>query len=65
MSDNDSDNGFELLSSQPNKDIYDFAPEDKLYKISVQFSRKFSYMLKKGTSLPHSTPVGGAISLQV
>ena len=61
MSDSDSE-GFELLSSQPNKDIYDFAPEDKLYKIAVQFSRKFSYKLKEGTSLPHSKPVGGAMS---
>ena len=60
--DEDSNSGFELLSSQPEKIPYDEVPEDILFKFKVQdavTSRKISYKLKHGSFLPYSTNVGG------
>ena len=64
MSDaDDSNSGFELMSSQPEKQTYSSAPEDAIYKLKVKpimgSSRKMSYRLKKGTSLPYTTLTGG------
>ena len=64
MDHEDSNSGFELLSSQPDKKEFEKAPEETLFKFKLQDgdgnkARKMSYKLKKDTALPYSTIIGG------
>ena len=57
------DSDFEILSSQPEKQVHASVPEELIYKFKVKTlvgsSRKFGYRLKQGTRLPHTTYTGG------
>ena len=57
------DSDFEILSSQPEKQIYSSVPNETIYKFKIQplvgSSRKFGYRLKQGTPLPYTTLTGG------
>ena len=64
MTDDDSNSGFEMISSQPDKDIFEYVPDDRKYKFKI-ISRlevgpkKVGYLLKKGLMLPYTTNSGG------
>ena len=62
--DDDSNSGFELFSSQPEKRSYDEVPVATLFKFRIKDAdnaRKISYKLKQGTLLPYTTNIGGAL----
>ena len=67
--DDDSNSGFELLSSQPEaKTSYDKVPETTVFKFKIcaeHTARKISYRLKQGTHLPYTTHVGGKTELLI
>ena len=61
MSD-DNSSGFELFSSQPEKQDYDEVPVETLLKFKIndaENGHKISYKLKQGTLLPYSTNIRG------
>ena len=64
MIDDDSNSGFEMISSQPDKDSFEYVPDDRKYKFKI-ISRlevgpkKVGYLLKKGLMLPYTTNSGG------
>ena len=65
MFDDDSNSGFELLSSQE-KRPYDVVPQETFFKFKIKsesgdISRKISYKLKQGSTLPYTTNIGGII----
>ena len=55
----DSNSGFELISSQPDHPTYETVPEDQVFKIKIldtkAAARKVAYKLRKGCSLPYTT----------
>ena len=63
----DSNSGFDLISSQPEIDYYSEVPEDKVYKFKFlsasaeddSHKHKCRYNLKKGVALPYTTNSGG------
>ena len=61
----DDESDFEIFSSQPEKPVHETNPSEKKYKFKLIFSsdehpRKFCYVLKAGTKLPHvARNVGG------
>lgn len=62
MDHEDSNSGFELFSSQPDRKDYEKAPKETIYRfklLGMEKPRKMSYKLKKGTSLPYTTVIGG------
>ena len=60
MFEDDSNSGFDIISSEPDKFTFDSVPVDKVYKVKVVWPcKKFSYKLEKGIGLPYSTNVGG------
>ena len=64
MADEDSNSGFEMISSQPDKLSYETVPEETVYRFKFLTSlmstpKKIGYKLKKGVSLPYSINSGG------
>ena len=62
MDHEDSNSGFELFSSQPDKREFENAPEETIFRFQLKYRekpRKMSYKLKQGTSLPYTTIIGG------
>ena len=64
MTDDDSNSGFEMISSQPDKDTFEFVPDDRKYKFKIisrleMAPKKVGYLLKKGLMLPYTTNSGG------
>ena len=61
--DDDSNSGFELVSSQPEKNTYEHVPEERIYKFKLISDTeppvKKSYKLKSGLSLPYRTNLCG------
>ena len=67
MDNDDSNSGFVLLSSQPERKQLDKVPQETLFKFKIQTSdgdvpRKVSYKLKEGTALPYSTVIAGLLT---
>ena len=67
MEDDNSD--FEFMSSQPDKKMYESAPQDTKFKFKLLFKdsekpRKIGYLLKAGIPLPYvASNVGGKLVL--
>ena len=60
MDHEDSNSGFELFSSQPDKREFEKAPEETFFEFKLQEKpRNMSYKLKQGTALPYTTNIGG------
>ena len=64
MADDDSNSGFEMLSSQPDKLSYETVPEETVYKFKFMTTlmltpKKKAYKLKKGVSISFSINSGG------
>ena len=61
--DDDSNSGFEMVSSQPEKNTYEHVPEVRIYKFKlisdIEPPVKKSYKLKSGLSLPYCTNLCG------
>ena len=58
----DSNSGFELISSQPERKQFDIVPKDNVLKFKVMGSdgvRRISYKLREGTVLPYKTVISG------
>ena len=67
MDNDDSNSGFMLLSSQPERKQFDKVPEETLFKFKIHTSdqdgpRKVSYKLKEGRTLPYSTVISGLLT---
>jgi hypothetical protein len=64
MNEEDSNSGFEMISSQPDKPSHETVPEDKKFKFKIMSrleipAKKVGYLLKKGLMLPYTTNSGG------
>ena len=64
----DSNSGFELISSQPERKQFDKVPKDSIFKFKVLVSaghRKICYKLREGTVLPYRTVISGKTTLKI
>ena len=65
MNEDDSNSGFEMISSQPDQILYESVPEDKTYRFKLSSHhikpKKVCYVLKKGLMLPYTTNSGGKL----
>lgn len=62
MDRDDSNSGFEMLSSQGRKESFSMVPEDTVFRFKIFDSyktKKFGYKLKEGVELPCVKEVGG------
>ena len=69
MADEDSNSGFDLISSQPERPTHETVPEDKIYRFkfldNISEPKKVAYKLKKGSVLPYSRNLGGKFNLWI
>jgi hypothetical protein len=66
MDGDDSNSGFEMISSQPEQTLYESVPEDKPFRFKLNSHhdikpKKVCYLLKKGLMLPYNTNSGGML----